>query len=115
MAAKRKDDKGRILKKGERQRSDGTYEYRYQVNGRRQSLYAVTLDQLRRLEISFKRPNELSTTEYKEITVRGTGKALQHIGQSGMPVAQQMYTTSEPCWGYRIVHFICEGVRAVAI
>lgn len=50
MAAKRKDDKGRILKKGERQREDGVYEYRYQVNGKRQSLYAVTLEQLRRLE-----------------------------------------------------------------
>lgn len=50
MAAKRKDDKGRILRKGERQREDGIYEYRYQVNGKRQSLYAVTLEQLRRLE-----------------------------------------------------------------
>lgn len=50
MAAKRKDDKGRILRKGERQREDGVYEYRYQVNGKRQSLYAVTLEQLRRLE-----------------------------------------------------------------
>lgn len=50
MAAKRKDDKGRILRKGERQREDGVYEYRYQVNGKRQSLYAATLEQLRRLE-----------------------------------------------------------------
>ncbi len=50
MAAKRKDDKGRVLRKGERQRGDGTYEYRYQVNGRRQSMYAVTLEQLRKLE-----------------------------------------------------------------
>ena len=50
MAAKRKDDKGRILRKGERQREDGIYEYRYQVNGKRQSLYAVTLDDLRKLE-----------------------------------------------------------------
>ena len=50
MAAKRKDNKGRILRKGERQREDGIYEYRYQVNGKRQSLYAVTLDDLRKLE-----------------------------------------------------------------
>ena len=50
MAAKRKDTKGRILKKGERQREDGIYEYRYQVCGKRQSLYAMSLEELRKLE-----------------------------------------------------------------
>jgi hypothetical protein len=50
MAAKRKDDKGRLLKTGERQRNDGTYEYRYQIRGKRQSLYSSTLEGLRKLE-----------------------------------------------------------------
>ena len=50
MAAKRKDDKGRLLKTGERQRSDGTYEYRYQIRGKRQSLYSSTLEGLRKRE-----------------------------------------------------------------
>ena len=50
MAAKRKDDKGRLLKTGERQRDNGTYEYRYQIRGKRQSLYSSTLEGLRKLE-----------------------------------------------------------------
>ena len=46
-------------------------------------------------EITFKRPEELSNIEYKEITVSGKGKALQHVGQSSMPVAQQIYTRQQ--------------------
>ena len=49
---KRKDTKGRILKTGERQRPNGSYEYRWRdVNGKRHSIYAPTLDELRQKEI----------------------------------------------------------------
>ena len=38
MSAKRKDKKGRVLRTGESQRKDLTYQYRYQdVTGKRQS------------------------------------------------------------------------------
>lgn len=35
----RKDNRGRILKDNERQRSDGKYEYRYEYAGQRRSVY----------------------------------------------------------------------------
>lgn len=45
---KRKDSKGRILKPGESQRENGTYQFRYtDVCGERQYVYAKTLDELR--------------------------------------------------------------------
>ena len=48
---KRRDSKGRILRKGESQRKDGSYDYRYtDKDHKRRSLYAPTLDDLRRKE-----------------------------------------------------------------
>lgn len=44
MAEKRKDSKGRILKTGEYQRKNGSYEYRTKdKNGAKVSIYADTL------------------------------------------------------------------------
>lgn len=54
MSAKierRKDNKGRVLLKGETQRSDQTYMYRYKdLNGERKCVYAKTLNELRTKE-----------------------------------------------------------------
>lgn len=50
MARKRTDNKGRILKAGEYQRSNGSYEYRYKFGNTRQSIYGRTLSELRELE-----------------------------------------------------------------
>lgn len=48
MSEKRKDNKGRILQKGESQRKDGIYQYRYTDNkGKRVTIYAGTLKELR--------------------------------------------------------------------
>ena len=48
---KRKDNKGRVLQKGESQRQDGTYDYRYTNRaGERKCLYAPTLAELRKKE-----------------------------------------------------------------
>lgn len=45
----RKDSKGRVLKTGERERKDGTYEYRYKdTDGLRKSIYADNLNELRK-------------------------------------------------------------------
>lgn len=47
----RKDHKGRVLKTGEGQRKDLTYQYRYQdVDGQRHTVYAATLQELREKE-----------------------------------------------------------------
>ena len=46
----RKDDKGRVLQKGETQRKDGRYVYRYTERGETKSIYAKTLNELRQKE-----------------------------------------------------------------
>lgn len=52
MAEKRKDSKKRILKQGEYERPNGTYEYRWRdKQGKRQVVYAKTLDELREEEL----------------------------------------------------------------
>lgn len=55
MAISRKDPKGRKLKDGESYRSDGRYQYRYNLgNGKRHSIYAATLKELREKEEEIK-------------------------------------------------------------
>ena len=50
-APKRKDEKKRILKEGEYQRENGTYEFKWRdANGKRHSRYAKTLEELREKE-----------------------------------------------------------------
>ena len=56
MAEKRKDKKGRVLKDGESQRSDGSYQFRYyDIHHKRRYVYAKTLDALRRKEEDVRR------------------------------------------------------------
>lgn len=50
MAERRKDSKNRVLKDGESERKNGTYQYRWCVNGKRKSVYAKTLKELRTKE-----------------------------------------------------------------
>jgi len=53
MADKRKDTKKRVLKEGEYQRANGTYEYRWRTDaGKRNYLYAKTLEELREKEVA---------------------------------------------------------------
>ena len=48
----RKDNKGRVLEKGESQRTDGTYMYRWtDLSKKRQTIYARTLNELRQKEL----------------------------------------------------------------
>ena len=51
MPQRRKDNKKRVLKEGEYQRSNGTFEYKWRdKQGKRHSLYAKTLEELREKE-----------------------------------------------------------------
>lgn len=44
MSDKKRDNKGRILRQGERQREDGRYEYRYKdIKGNIRSIYSWKL------------------------------------------------------------------------
>ena len=56
MSEKRKDHRGRVLKKGESQRTDRTYQYRYSDPfGKRRYVYADTLQELREKEAEIQR------------------------------------------------------------
>lgn len=49
---KSKDNKKRVLKEGEYQRSNGTFEFKWRdKTGKRHSVYAKTLDELREKEL----------------------------------------------------------------
>lgn len=51
MSEKRKDSKGRVLRSGESQRANGSYQYRYtDIHNQRKYVYANTLDDLRKKE-----------------------------------------------------------------
>lgn len=53
---KRKDNKGRVLKDGESQRKNGSYDFRYtDVKGKRRYVYAKTLTALRKKEADIQR------------------------------------------------------------
>ena len=52
MAERRRDNKKRVLKEGEYQRANGTFEYKWRDRrGKRHSVYAKTLDELRDKEL----------------------------------------------------------------
>lgn len=56
VAGKRKDKNGRILKTGENQRKNGTYDYRYtDGHGKVRCVYAKTLEALREKEATIQR------------------------------------------------------------
>ncbi|WP_300260076.1 site-specific integrase [uncultured Cloacibacillus sp.] len=50
VVVRRKDKKGRVLLSGESQRKDGTYQYRYTYGGKRETVYANNLNELRQKE-----------------------------------------------------------------
>ena len=56
MSGKRKDSKGRVLRTGESQRKNGSYDYRFVDKYKKtHSIYAKTLDELRRKEAEIER------------------------------------------------------------
>lgn len=56
LSEKRKDNKGRVLKDGESQRKNGTYDFRYtDIHKKRRCVYAKTLAELRKKEDEIRR------------------------------------------------------------
>lgn len=71
MAERRKDNKKRVLKEGEYQRPNGTYEYRWKAAaGKRSVIYAKTLEELREKENTIERDkSDGIRTDCKNLTV----------------------------------------------
>ena len=80
--AKRKDKARTVLKKGEGQRSNGTYYYRWQDRkGNRHYLYAKTLQELREQEKQIEKDkSDGIKAEARFTTVRSTSTALPGAG-----------------------------------
>ena len=78
---RRKDNKGRVLKEGESQRKDGLYQYRWtDVYGKRQTIYASELKQLREKENEVLKSKALSLNYASgNITVLELAKQYQEI------------------------------------
>ena len=68
---RRKDKKGRVLKEGEYQRPNGSYEFKWRDNrGNRRSIYAETLEKLREKELDVLRDAlNGKPVENKKITI----------------------------------------------
>lgn len=56
----RKDMDGRKLRIGESQRKDGRYMYRWTVDGKEKTVYALSLEELRAKEKTIKKDNSFS-------------------------------------------------------
>lgn len=65
IMVRRKDSNGRVLKEGETQRKDGLYQFRYtDITGKRKTLYASTLAELREKEAEAQNNPTSETTVY---------------------------------------------------
>ena len=71
MTEKRKDRNKRLLKEGESQRKDGTYDYRWRTaDGKRHAVYAKTLEELREKEAAIQRDkSDGIRSEAKDVTL----------------------------------------------
>lgn len=81
MAERRKDNKKRVLKEGEYQRPNGTYEYRWKAaTGKRSVIYAKTLEELREKENTIERDkSDGIRTDCKNLTVNDIYKTEARV------------------------------------
>ena len=64
---KRKDSNGRVLEKGESQRKNGTYMYRWtDISKNRRTIYANTLQELREKELEVTRLENISKISWED-------------------------------------------------
>jgi integrase len=93
----RKDSKGRVLRTGECQRKDGTYEYRYKEpeTNKRRSVYAPTLKELREKETQISREIERGVRYHEgNITVAELMKRTLELKKNLRKSTQYHYTTA---------------------
>ena len=94
MLEKRKDDKGRILKTGENQRPNGTYEYRYtDAHGKSRSVYAKTLKSLRQKEADIQRERMDGMLVPNKMTIAQLVDAYMELKRGISPNTLRAYRT----------------------
>ncbi|HIQ91232.1 MAG TPA: integrase DNA-binding domain-containing protein [Candidatus Coprosoma intestinipullorum] len=68
---RRKDNNNRVLKDGEYQRTNGSYEYKWRdKKGKRHSIYAKTLNELRKKESSLLKDSITGINCNEKITIK---------------------------------------------
>ena len=95
MTKKRKDKSGRVLKTGENQRKNGTYDYRYTDHtGKVRCVYAKTLVELREKEARIQR-NIMDGIKYADsnITVKELVAKYMNLKRSLSTNSQRAYST----------------------
>lgn len=100
MSNKRKDNRGRVLRTGESQRKDGTYDYRYtDVQNNRCSVYAPTLEELRQKETEIQRmksdgvsytAGDITVLELLERYINMKQRAVRYTTRSGYKFVQSV-------------------------
>lgn len=95
MSEKRKDSNGRILKDGEHQRSNGTYNYRYvDCKGKKRDIYAKTLTELRTKEKNIQRDiTDGIDPAAGEIIVSDLVAKYMNLKRDFSPNTQRAYST----------------------
>ena len=103
MAQSRKDNKGRVLRKGEYQRKkDGKYVYQYtDVLGRKQNIYSDDLGKLR------EREEKLVRDQLDGLDVYVAGKAdVNFLFDRYMSTKQQLRQSTRSNYLYTYDHFV---------
>lgn len=114
MAEKRKDKKRRVLQKGESQRADGTYQYRYKQapKGKWYYVYARTLEELREKEqdVLKAKDDELKYQEGTSTVIQlleryiGMRKNTRHATKVGYQFVLNLVKNED--FGYRSINTI---------
>ena len=99
--ANRKDSNGRVLRSGERERGGGGYEYRYTLkNGKRKSLYAATLPELRRKE------RELTADLTAGINVEASNITLNDMFELWKDLKKGIKDNTLECYKYMYTQYV---------
>ena len=103
MSEKRKDSKGRVLKDGESQRANGTYDYRYtDIHKKRRCIYAKSLTELRKKEEELWR-DLADGIDYAagEMTVADLVDRYMKLKRGLKPNSLRSYNQADSCGPFR--------------
>ncbi|MCI8957363.1 MAG: site-specific integrase [Eubacterium sp.] len=98
---KRTDNKGRVLRNGEQQRSDGMYRYRFtDASGQQKTIYSTSLVELREKEEEVKRL-KMEGVNYSNITLNKWFKDYMENCKKGK-LKEQTYTRYNQYWDWYV-------------
>ena len=101
---RRKDTKNRVLKDGEYQRSNGTYEYKWRdKSGKRHSIYAPTLDELRN------KATDVTRDILNGIQVQSSNTTLNDMYYRWVQIKRSLKDNTFTNYKYMYTQFVAPG------